>query len=75
MRWVLNRNKDLDLKTARDELRSSIGGGHRHGVWSVLEAFGHHEALDEMYRRDSLDFTAEELERFADRIVLGNTCS
>ena len=75
VRWVLNRNKDLDLKTARDELRSSIGGGHRHGVWSVLEAFGHHEALDEMYRRDSLDFTAEELERFADRIVLGNTCS
>lgn len=72
VRWVLNRNKDLDLKIARDELRYRIGNGHRHGVWSVLEGFGYHEALNEMSRRDSLDFTAGELERFAAYIVLGN---
>lgn len=72
VRWVLNRNKDLDLKIARDELRYGIGNGKRHGVWSVLEGFGYHEALNEMSRRDSLDFTAGELERFADYIVLGN---
>jgi len=71
VRWTLNRNKDLDLKAARDGLRSRIGGGRRDGVWSVLENFGYHDRLDEMFRRDTLGFTTEELERFADRIVLG----
>jgi hypothetical protein len=71
VRWLLNRNEDQPVEAIRNELRERMGRGRRHGIWSVLEDFGHHERLRDLYRRDTIGFTADELARFADLILLG----